>query len=219
MRFGFRGAVAGWQMGSGQAKRVHHMTRFWFLAAMVGLLSLCCFLFPISLQAQAPTYGVGRTPNAEEIRAWDISIGPEGKELPPGSGTAKEGAKLYAQLCASCHGPTGTEGTSAPRLVGGKGTLTDPLAPVKTVGSFWPFATSIWDYINRAMPRNKPGSLKPDEVFALTAFLLFKNDIIAESDVLDAKSLPKIQMPNRNGFIPSKVEDINRLRCRVGTCP
>ena len=173
----------------------------------------------VAALAQTPTYGVGRTPSGEEIRAWDISIGPDGKELPPGSGTAKEGAKLYARQCAGCHGPTGAEGTSAPRLVGGKGTLANPLAPVKTVGSYWPFATSIWDYINRAMPRNKPGSLQADEVYALTAFLLYKNDLIQESDVIDAKSLPKIPMPNRNGFIPPRLEDINRLRCRLGTCP
>ncbi len=179
------------------------------LAASVGAL------------AQTPTYNLGRTPSEEEIRAWDIAIGPAGKELPPGSGTAKEGAKIYARKCAFCHGPTGTEklpGGSRYPLVGGQGTLTTPL-PVKSIGSFWPFATTIWDIINRAMPKNQEGSLKADEVYALTAFLLYRNGLIQESDVIDAKSLPKIQMPNRSGFIPPRLEDILQLRCRVGTCP
>ena len=160
--------------------------------------------------AQTPTYNRGRTPNEEEIRAWDIAIGPAGKELPPGSGTAAEGAKIYAQQCAYCHGPTGAEGPSlpgsanlwpysfmserpVPSLVGGKGTLQGLRR--------YPFATTIWDYVNRAMPPNEKGSLSADEVYALTAFLLYQNDIIQESDVIDAKSLPKIQMPNRNGFV------------------
>jgi len=125
--------------------------------------SLIILTFCIPAWAQMPTYNVGRTPTPEEIRAADTAIGPEGKELPPGSGTAKQGAPIFAQKCAACHGPSG-EGTnfSAPcgcsRLVGGKGTITTA-NPIVTVGSFWPFATTIWDFINRAMPFNKPGSL------------------------------------------------------------
>ena len=169
--------------------------------------SLIILTFCIPAWAQMPTYNVGRTPTPEEIRAADTAIGPEGKELPPGSGTAKQGAPIFAQKCAACHGPSG-EGTnfSAPcgcsRLVGGKGTITTA-NPIVTVGSFWPFATTIWDFINRAMPFNKPGSLTADEVYALTAFLLYRNGIIQETDLLDAKSLPKVQMPNRNGFVPA----------------
>ena len=146
----------------------------------------------IGALAQSPTYHQGRTPRAEEIRAWDISIAPAGKELPPGSGTAKEGAKIYAQRCAQCHGPNGEGGPAIPAatlpglgmgpaaflpLVGGKGTLTTP-NPVITIGSYWPFATTIWDYINRAMPPKKEGSLSADEVYALTAVLLYWNAII-----------------------------------------
>jgi S-disulfanyl-L-cysteine oxidoreductase SoxD len=160
-------------------------------------------------QAQTPTYKLGRTPSEDEIRAWDIAIGPEGKELPPGSGTAKEGAKIYAQQCAGCHGPTGAEEGTARRLVGGDGTL-NAITPVKTIGSYWPFATTVWNYINDAMPPNFRNLPKPpksaDEVYALTAFLLYRNGIIKESDVIDGKSLPKIQMPNRNGFVPSRPE-------------
>lgn len=178
--------------------------------------------------AQGPTYHLGKTPSTEEIRAWDISIGPAGKELPPGTGTAKEGSQVYAEKCAACHGPTGAEMQAEPRpglypnpLVGGKGTL-NSIHPVTTIGSFWPFATTVWDTISRSMPPDKPGSLSADEVYAVTAFLLYRNGIIQESDVLDAESLPKLQMPNRNGFVPSRFEDISDYRkrgCRVGHCP
>jgi mono/diheme cytochrome c family protein len=172
-------------------------------------------------QAQAPSYNVGRSPTKEEIQAWDISIGPEGKELPPGSGTAKEGAEIYKRKCAACHGPSGEGGQLAPRLLGGQGTLNTP-QPVRTIGSYWPFATTIWDYIHRAMPPNQGGSLGANEVYALTAFVLFRNDIIRETDVIDAKSLPKVKMPNRDGFIPLRLEDIRDMQkrgCHGGHCP
>ena len=184
---------------------------------MVLILPVAC----VAALAQTSTHNLGRTPSAEEIRAWDISIGPEGKELPPGKGTAKEGAQLYAQKCAICHGPTGAESLPAAAglwpypafigrrpvrpLVGGKGTLASP-NPLRTIGSFWPVATPLWDYINRAMPPKGEGTLRADEVYALTAFLLFRNDIIQETDVMDAQSLPKVQMPNRNGFVPPRPE-------------
>lgn len=154
--------------------------------------------------AQSPTYKVGRPPTEAELRAWDNVVGTDGKELPPGSGTAKEGAKVYAGRCSFCHGPSGIEGP-APRLVGGVDSLTTR-APILTLGSFWPFATTVWDYINRSMPQGAEGSLTPDQVYAVTAFLLFKNGIIKETDVLDAKSLLKVQMPNRFGFYPAKPE-------------
>jgi mono/diheme cytochrome c family protein len=163
----------------------------------------------IAALAQTPTYHLGRAPSGEEIRAWDISILPDGKGLPPGSGTAKEGAKIYTQWCAMCHGQTGAEGQPVAStlrhgipLAGGRGTI-NTLTPVKTVGSFWPFAPPIWGYISQAMPWMSPGRLKPDEVYALTAYLLFKSDIIKEDDVMDAQSLSKVQMPNRDGFIPA----------------
>ena len=175
--------------------------------------------------AQTPTYNVGRTPSAEEIRAWDISIDPEGKGLPPGRGTAQEGAAIYARRCAVCHGPTGAEGEppakgrrTAPVLVGGQGTISSP-QPVKTIGSFWPFATTIWDYMRRAMPLYEEGSLQPAELYALTAFLLYRNGIIQESDVMDAQSLPKVQMPNRNGFVPAEPGWKPRTPKPVGSYP
>ena len=169
------------------------------------LASFVVWTASVAALAQGPAYHLGRTPTPAEIHALDISIGPEGKELPPGSGTAREGAKLYAERCAQCHGPTGAERAVYHRpLVGGKGSLTT-LQPVKTIGNYWAFATTIWDYINRSMPRGQEGSLQPDEVYAVTAYLLYRNGIIQESDVLDAKSLPKVHMPNRNGFVPAEL--------------
>ncbi len=158
--------------------------------------------------AQSPTYKVGRPPTDAEMRAWDIVVGPDGKELPPGSGNAIEGAKVYAAKCAFCHGKTGVEGPY-PQLVGGKGTLNTP-TPILTTGSFWPFATMIWDYINRAMPRDAERTLTPNEVYSLTAFLLFRNDIIKETDVMDPKTLVELQMPNRNGFYPANPESTTK---------
>ena len=185
----------------------------------MGVFTMRCFSLLVSMMilvtpsvglAQSPAFNLGRTPTESEIQAWDISIGPEGKELPPGSGTAVEGVKIYEQKCLQCHGPKGEQSpTSADvmpglfRLVGGRGTLNTP-TPVRTVGSFWPFATTVWDYINRAMPRFEEGSLSADEVYALTAALLYWNGIIQETDTMDAKTLPKVQMPNRNGFVPAQ---------------
>lgn len=190
------------------------------------LVPIVLLIAAAAARAQTPTYQVGRTPTPQEIQAWDIAVGPEGKELPPGSGTASEGAKVYAQKCAVCHGATGAEaGLLEPKahvyrraLVGGKESL-KTIHPIKSVGNWWPFATTLWDFINRAMPADKPGSLSAGEVYALTAVLLYRNGLIKETDRLDAVTLPKIQMPNRNGMIPARVEDIRRWRCPVGTCP
>ena len=171
------------------------------------------FLVPLMIVA-APGVGlaqraysnVGRTPSPEEIRSLGVIVDPQGKNLPPGRGTAKEGGELYAKQCAACHGRNG-EGGVADRLVMGspgsphRGPFKDTdRHPV----SFFAYTTTVWDYINRAMPANKGGSLSPDEVYAVTAFLLYKNGIIQETDVMDATTLPKVQMPNRNGFVPEK---------------
>jgi hypothetical protein len=168
------------------------------------LVPLMALVIPGAALAQSPTYKVGRPPTEAELHAWDNVVGREGKELPPGSGTAKEGAKVFAGKCSYCHGATAIEGP-APRLVGGVDSLSTK-SPKLTLGSFWPYATTVWDYINRSMPQDNEGSLNPDQVYAVTAFLLFKNGIIKEADVLDAKSLLKVQMPNRDGFFPAKPE-------------
>jgi mono/diheme cytochrome c family protein len=172
--------------------------------------------------AQTPDYrNVGRAPTEQEVQALDIAIGTDGKELPPGSGASKDGARIFKAKCEVCHGANLEGSPMAPALVGGKGTLTS-LHPKLTVGSYWPFSTTIFDYIRRAMPRYQEGSLNADEVYSLVAFVLYRNDIIKEEDAIDAKTLPKIQMPNRNGFIPQKLEEIHdpkKRGCRLGHCP
>jgi cytochrome c len=178
----------------------------WRSVARFALISMIVAV-GAALSAQSPTFGVGRAPTADEVRAWDISIRPDGEELPAGHGTAREGAPIYIQKgCAGCHGRTGS-GANAPTLIKSDGTTksTVPcLAPCvndnNVMALHAPYATVMWDYINRGMPLGKEGSLKPDEVYALTAYLLFKNGVIREDDVMDAQSLPKVVMPNRQGF-------------------
>src|SRR5256886_4388154 len=157
---------------------------------LLRVLPLVLFM-GVSAQAQSRTYGVGRTPTAEEIRAWDISIGPTGQELPPGRGTAKEGAPLYrSKGCAGCHGATGIEGT-APNLKSKAAPDVELWRRGRILPLRSPFATTVWDYINRAMPLNREGTLTADEVYALTAFLLYINDVIPEDETLDAQSLDR----------------------------
>ena len=156
-----------------------------------------------SALAQSPTYGVGRTPTAEEIRAWDISISPPGEELPPGSGTGEEGALVYRRKgCAGCHGRTGTGGRADRLVKRDAGPDADPWNLGRILPIRAPYATVVWDYINRGMPLNREGTLTADEVYALTAYLLYLNDVIPEDKVLDAQSLPRVEMPNRNAFAP-----------------
>ena len=155
----------------------------------------------VAVHAQGPTYQLGRVPSPEEIKARDIAVSPDGKELPPGRGTAVEGATVYTQKCAACHGPNATGSALHRGLV--------PLGnakPVKIPFSLVPYATTVWDFINRAMPQSNPGSLKPDEVYAVTAYVLYRNDVLKETDVLDATTLPKVRMPNRDNFLPVQPE-------------
>jgi|SRR5580704_1770826 mono/diheme cytochrome c family protein len=153
----------------------------------------------IALAAESPN--LGRVAAPDEIAAYDISIGPDGAGLPPGSGTAKQGAAVFAAKCAACHGEKGA-GQPNDRLVGGKGSLAGDKPPVKTVGSFWPYATTVFDYVRRAMPYNESKSLSSDEVYAVVAYVLALNGVIGESDTIDAQTLPKVPMPNRDGFVP-----------------
>ena len=154
---------------------------------------------------EAPAiYGFGRAARPEEIRAWDTDVRPDGTGLPRGSGTAKQGAPIYARKCASCHGATGTEGPFD-KLVGREPrdfSFGRDVTLIQTIGNYWPYATTVYDYLNRAMPQDAPGSLTPDEVYALTAFLLWKNEIVAETTLIDAHSLPRIVMPAHDRFVP-----------------
>ena len=149
--------------------------------------------------AQAPKFGQPIAP--ADVAPWDISIGPDGAGLPPGRGTATQGEAIYATKCQACHGEKGA-GRPNDALVGGKGSLETGKAPVKTVGSYWPYATTLFDYIRRAMPFLESKSLTNDEAYAVSAYVLSLNEIIGKDDVLDAQSLPKVRMPNRDGFIP-----------------
>ena len=145
---------------------------------------------------EGPGLGVEATP--AQVAAWTLTVLPDGTGLPPGSGTARAGAAIYAQKCLACHGAEGKDGPND-RLAGGHGTLTDA-APVKTVGSYWPYATTVFDYIRRAMPFTQPQSLSPDETYSLTAYLLYLNEIVGLDDRIDAESLPAIAMPNTANF-------------------
>jgi S-disulfanyl-L-cysteine oxidoreductase SoxD len=153
-------------------------------------------------------YGLGRPATDQEIQQWNIDVAPTGEGLPLGRGTAQKGAAIFAAHCASCHGPTGQEGPMD-RLVGGAGTLGSP-KPVRTIGSYWPYATTVYDYVHRAMPFLAPQSLSPEEVYSVVAWLLYQNGIIAEDTILDAHSLPNITMPNRKGFVPDSRPDVPR---------
>ena len=173
-------------------------------AATIGALIVMAGVWPVA--AQLPTYGVGRPPTAEEVKNWDLTIPADGQGLPPGSGTAVLGQAVFEERCASCHGEKG-EDPKYSRLVGGQGTLaTDK--PIKTIGSFWQYATTLWSYIHRAQPFDDPGSLTPDQVYAVTAYLLYLNGIIGEQDVMDAQTLPLVKMPNRDGFVPDPRPDV-----------
>ena len=164
------------------------------------LLAAASVLAVVSNAALADNPNLGRIAAPEEIASWDISIGPDGAGLPPGSGTPKQGEAVYTARCLVCHGEKGA-GKPNDQLVGGRGSLSGDQPPVKTVGSFWPYATTLFDYIRRAMPLNLSKSLSEDEVYAVVAYILQLNGIIGEADAMDAQTLPKVQMPNRDGFI------------------
>jgi cytochrome c len=150
--------------------------------------------------ALAESPDLGKVVSPEEIAPWDVSVGPDGIGLPPGSGTPRQGEQVYLAKCLACHGEKGA-GKPNDRLVGGQELLAPGQAPVKTVGNYWPYATTVFDYVRRAMPLNEPRSLGDDEVYAVVAYILWLNGIIAENDKMDAKALPAVRMPNRDGFV------------------
>ena len=172
---------------------------------MIAIVACAIAAFAAQTPQMPATLGIGRSATPAEISAWDIDVRPDGVGLPPGRGAVTEGETIYAARCASCHGKTGKEGPND-RLVGrepgdafpfGR----DPQRP-KTIGSYWPYATTVFDYIRRAMPPNAPGSLQSGEIYGLVAYLLFLNDLIPAGAVMDATSLPKVVMPARDRFVP-----------------
>ncbi|MBV8455087.1 MAG: cytochrome c [Acetobacteraceae bacterium] len=172
---------------------MHMFERLALVAAML-------FAIVAPALAQAPRFGQPISP--ADLAPWDIEILPSGRGLPPGRGTVAQGEVIYAAKCEGCHGAKGA-GQPNDRLVGNQGTIVPGVNPAayNTIGSYWPYATTLFDYVRRAMPWNQPKSLTNDEVYAVSAYLLNLNGIIGADDVMDAQSLPKVRMPNRNGFI------------------
>ncbi|WP_430869558.1 c-type cytochrome [Cupriavidus basilensis] len=190
-----------------------HAPELFRMRAAAALLALA------AVPAQAQTYGLGLLASERDLAAWNIDVTPDGAGLPPGSGSVARGRQVYESQCAACHGVKG-EGKPADALVGGQGSLNraqaDGKPPLKTIGSFWPYATTVFDFINRAMPYNAPQSLKPDEVYAVTAYLLHLNGILPSDTVLDASTLPRVRMPNRDGFVVDGRPDTGNVPCRRG---
>jgi S-disulfanyl-L-cysteine oxidoreductase SoxD len=168
-----------------------------FLAVFAAAALAACAVQPASKSSKVPAFGAPAS--AAEIARWDISIPPSGAGLPPGSGGVKQGEAVYAAKCQACHGAKGA-GKPADPLVGGAGSLATK-APLRTVGSYWPYATTLFDYTRRAMPLTNPLSLTDDEVYAVSAYILNLNGIVPADAVMDAKTLPQVKMPNRDGFV------------------
>jgi S-disulfanyl-L-cysteine oxidoreductase SoxD len=157
---------------------------------------------------------LGRPAREEEIAALSIAVMPDGRGLPAGNGTAREGAPLYAVQCAACHGAEGEGGLGgqlAGRIPDDAFDFGDGMTGPRTIGSYWPYATTVFDYVRRAMPWDRPGSLTDEEVYAVTAYLLYLNHLVGEDEVMDAASLPAIEMPARNRFVPDDRMERNRV--------
>lgn len=175
--------------------------------------SLFCFVLACassSPHVEAAGTGLGTSVSDEQVRSWNIDVRPDGQGLPAGRGSVGEGLAVYERACVACHGPGG-RGGPMDALVGGQGTLGSP-KPVKTVGSYWPYATTVFDFVNRAMPLDRPQSLTADEVYAVVAYLLFQNGILPPDAVLDAGVLPRVVMPNRSGFVADERPDVTSRR-------
>lgn len=170
-----------------------------YLNAIAVILCATLIFLPPAMAEPALRYGLGQPASEQQIASWDIAIGPHGNELPQGEGGVAEGATIYASKCAHCHGASGREGPD-PVLVGGIGSLASE-KPLLTIGSYWPYATTVYDYIARAMPFTAPGSLRADEVYALSAWLLHANGIIDRQERMNRATLPQVKMPNAGGFI------------------
>jgi S-disulfanyl-L-cysteine oxidoreductase SoxD len=176
---------------------------------MLAVVMLACVT---AAQAQG-RYGIGRPATPAEIAGWNIDIDRYGHNLPPGSGSVSHGREVFAQQCAACHGAKG-EGGIGEQLVGGQGTLATP-KPVKTVGSYWPYAPTLFDYIRRAMPQNAPESLSNDDVYAVSAYILSLNGLLSPDAILDARTLSGVKMPNRKMFVDDPRPDVKNPACMV----
>ncbi len=179
-----------------------------FLRAAIASAALLAMVPPVGAQTR---YGIGRIATPAEIAGWNIDVEPDGKNFPPGQGTVTRGLEVYNAQCAACHAAKG-EGGIGDRLAGGMGTLASE-KPVKTVGSYWPYATTLFDYIRRAMPLNAPQSLSNDDVYAVSGYVLYLNGLVPENAVIDAKMLTQLKMPNRGGFVADPRPDVKNTDC------
>jgi hypothetical protein len=178
------------------------------LVALWVLPGLLCV--GVGFEGQEKRAQVGHAPGPDELKQWDITVLHSGAGLPEGKGTAAGGEAIYRSQCANCHGVNGEgNGSLGGPLVGGVGSLASP-KPLKTIGSYWPYATTVWDYIHRAMPYGKPGTLTPDDTYAITAYLLYRNGIIQQNDVMTRETQSKVRMPNRDGFVPDSRPDVGK---------
>jgi mono/diheme cytochrome c family protein len=181
----------------------------------IGLAAIAAGVLGFVAQVHAQgQYGIGRPATEAEIAGWNIDIGRDGSNLPAGSGSVAHGQDVFAQQCAACHGAKG-EGGVGDRLVGGQGTIATA-KPIKTVGSYWPYAPTLFDYIRRAMPQNAPQSLSNDDVYAVSAYILNLNGLLPSDATLDARTLSSIKMPNRTGFTGDPRPDIKNPACEKG---
>lgn len=187
---------------------MYNLNRLFNTLIVLALLSISTTCFAENVGH----YGVGKTATAKEIAGWDIDIRPDGKGLPAGQGSVAQGEPLYEAKCASCHGSFGEGQGRWPSLAGGEGSLTEG-RPDKTVGSYWPYASTLWDYINRAMPYPAPKSLTPNEVYAISAYILYLNDIVEDDFVLDQSNLATVKMPNEENFYIDDRPDTSNTRC------
>jgi cytochrome c len=169
------------------------------VGAVVALIAIICGAQSSVGAQERPHFGLGHVATSQDIVAWDIDVRADGQGLPAGRGSVQDGQQIFAETCAGCHGEKG-EGKPMDQLVGGSGTLATA-KPIKTVGSYWPYATTLFDYIRRAMPFSAPQSLTADQIYAVSAYVLYLNNIVPENAVLDADTLPRVQMPNRHGFV------------------
>jgi S-disulfanyl-L-cysteine oxidoreductase SoxD len=186
------------------------MSRAWLTVCAATAIFGVSMVRSAAQTAQTPG-SIGRTVTEAAIAERDITVFPDGRGLPPGRGTALEGRTVFETHCAACHGIKGEGTKDFPRLVGGVGTLATS-SPVLTVGSYWPHATTLWDYNRRAMPYLQPGLLTTGEVYAVTAYILHLNGIVKEDEVLDERTLPAVRMPNRDGFVHDVRPDWQRPR-------
>src|SRR3982074_824561 len=179
----------------------------------VAAFAVAVLSYAASAQAQSP-YGIGRSATPAEIAGWNIDVDRYGNNLPPGSGSVSHGREVFDQQCAACHGAKGGGGLGD-QLVGGQGTLATP-KPVRTVGSYWPYAPTLFDYIRRAMPQNAPQSLSNDDVYAVSAYILNMNGLVPADATLDARTLSAIKMPNRGMFVGDPRPDVKNPACMSG---